>query len=56
MHRAKSHGTLIWTLAAVFLLAAVIAGIFLYWKLQARTHDTSGMILVNMAEFLLRRQ
>ena len=53
MHRVKSRSILVLSLILGFLLAAVMTGVFFYWRLQARAHDTSGMVLVNMAADLL---
>ena len=52
MHKAKITGRIFWMTAAVLLLTAVIAGLILYWQIKGRVHDTSGLILMNLAEKL----
>ena len=55
MHKAQKTGRIFWIGASILLLGAVIAGMILYWQRKGRVHDTSGMILVDMAAKLLTR-
>ncbi len=49
MEKTKRRGLITVSVLTAVLLAALAAAIFYYWKLQAKTPDTSGLLLVNAA-------
>ena len=47
MEKAKRRGLITVSILVAVLLAVLAAAIFYYWKLQTKTPDTSGIILLN---------
>ncbi len=47
MEKTKRRGLITISVLTAVLLAALVVAVFYYWKLQAKTPDTSGLLLVN---------